>query len=235
MWPTNPATWTRPNTFSTTGRYTAWFTSLRLRGKTARRTAGGRFALCRCQLFSDVPPGVPGARVGHRHHRSYGGIPAVDRKGANIPQATATTQPVIYQSHNLFNPYLGYGSFVMPAIIMVIIQQTMLIGIGMIGGTWSEFGLYKKLIPPGRRRMSTLPVVAGKAFVYASIYAVTLFYILGLHYKFFISRPTVTRRTSSPFSSRICCPVFFLASPSRRCSSGANSRSCCCSGVRSRL
>lgn len=45
-------------------------------------------------------------------------------KGANIPQATATTQPVIYQSHNLFNPYLGYGSFVMPAIIMVIIQQT---------------------------------------------------------------------------------------------------------------
>lgn len=69
-------------------------------------------------------------------------------KGANIPQATATTQPVIYQSHNLFNPYLGYGSFVMPAIIMVIIQQTML-------------------------------------FVYASIYAVTLFYILGLHYKLF--------------------------------------------------
>lgn len=92
---------------------------------------------------------------------------------------------MIYQSHNLFNPYLGYGSFVMPAIIMVIIQQTMLIGIGMIGGTWSEFGLYKKLIPPGRRRMSTLPVVAGKAFVYASIYAVTLFYILGLHYKLF--------------------------------------------------
>ena len=96
-------------------------------------------------------------------------------KGANIPQATATTQPVIYQSHNLFNPYLGYGSFVMPAIIMVIIQQTMLIGIGMIGGTWSEFGLYKKLIPPGRRRMSTLPVVAGKAFVYASIYACLLY------------------------------------------------------------
>ncbi len=37
-------------------------------------------------------------------------------KGANIPQATATTQPVIYQSHNLFNPYLGYGSFVMPVV-----------------------------------------------------------------------------------------------------------------------
>ena len=86
-------------------------------------------------------------------------------KGADIPQAKATTQPVIYQSHNLFNPYLGYGTFVMPAIIMVIIQQTLLIGIGMIGGTWREFGLYRKLCPPDRKRMSTLPIVLGKATV----------------------------------------------------------------------
>ena len=106
-------------------------------------------------------------------------------KGADIPQARATSQPVIYQSHNLFNPYLGYGTFVMPAIIMVIIQQTMLIGIGMIGGTWREFGLYRKLCPAGRRRMSTLPIVLGRGLVYALIYAVTCTYILGLHYRLF--------------------------------------------------
>lgn len=106
-------------------------------------------------------------------------------KGANIPQATAATQPVIYQSHNLFIPYLGYGSFIMPAIIIVIIQQTLLIGIGMIGGTWREFGLYRKLCPPDRKRMSTLPIVLGKALVYGIIYSVTTFYILGLHYRLF--------------------------------------------------
>lgn len=106
-------------------------------------------------------------------------------RGADIPQAQATTQPVIYQSHNLFNPYLGYGSFVMPAIIMVIIQQTLLIGIGMIGGTWRELGLYSKLCPGNRRRMSTLPIVLGRATAYALIYAVTTTYILGLHYKLF--------------------------------------------------
>lgn len=106
-------------------------------------------------------------------------------RGADIPQAQATTQPVIYQSHNLFNPYLGYGSFVMPAIIMVIIQQTLLIGIGMIGGTWRELGLYSKLCPCNRRRMSTLPIVLGRATAYALIYAVTTTYILGLHYKLF--------------------------------------------------
>ena len=106
-------------------------------------------------------------------------------KGANLPQAQATTQPVIYQSHNLFNPYLGYGTFVMPAIIMVIIQQTMLIGIGMIGGTWREFGLYRKLIPANCKHMYTLPIVLGKALVYISIYAVTLLYIMTVHYKLF--------------------------------------------------
>ena len=68
---------------------------------------------------------------------------------------------------------------------MVIIQQTMLIGIGMIGGTWREFGLYRKLIPANCKRMYTLPIVLGKALVYISIYAVTLLYIMTVHYKLF--------------------------------------------------
>ena len=106
-------------------------------------------------------------------------------KGANIPQAQATTQPGIYQSHNLFNPYLGYGTFVMPAIIMVIIQQTLLIGIGMVGGTWRERGLYKTLIPLGEKRLSVIPIVLGKSTAYLSIYCATLLYVMGFHYKVF--------------------------------------------------
>lgn len=105
--------------------------------------------------------------------------------GASIAQAAATTQPIIYQSKNLFNPYLGYGTFVMPAIIILLIQQTLLIGIGMIGGTWREFGLYQKLTPLKRKRMSTLPIVMGKAWVYFSIYAITTLYLLKLHYQIF--------------------------------------------------
>lgn len=106
-------------------------------------------------------------------------------KGANIPQAQATTQPVIYQAHNIFNPYLGYGTFVMPAIIMVIIQQTLLIGIGMVGGTWRERRLYRKLVPSGAERMSVVPLVLGKSAAYVSIYTLTLLYVLGFHYKLF--------------------------------------------------
>lgn len=105
--------------------------------------------------------------------------------GASLPQAAAVSAPMEYKAKNLFNPYTGYGTFIMPAIIMVIIQQTLLIGVGMIGGTWREFGVYKRLIPPGERRLSTLPIVLGKTVVYLSIYAVTLTYILSLHYRLF--------------------------------------------------
>ncbi len=73
----------------------------------------------------------------------------------------------------------------MPPILMLIIQQTLLIGIGMIGGTWREQGLYGKLKPKGSKRLSTLPIVTGKALVYASIYAVSSFYLLNVHYRLF--------------------------------------------------
>ena len=130
------------------------------------------------QIFQEIVSGInyTGTKV------EFGRLLA---KGAIAPAAKVTSQPVIYQTHNLFNPYLGYGSFVMPAIIMVIIQQTLLIGIGMIGGTWREYGLYSKLIPEGRSRMATLPTVLAKAFVYASVYALTSLYVLSLHYRMF--------------------------------------------------
>lgn len=130
------------------------------------------------QVFQELVAtiGLTGAEVGLQRLIAH---------GAELPQAEAIVQPVVYQSHNLFNPYLGYGSFAMPAIIIVIIQQTLLIGIGMIGGTWREKNLYRRLCPAGRHRMSTLPIVVGRASVYLLIYGVTVCYILGVHYKLF--------------------------------------------------
>ncbi len=130
------------------------------------------------QVFQEIVASIStsGAMVGFQR---------LVAKGIDIPQAKAVTQPVIYQSHNLFNPYLGYGTFIMPAIILVILQQTALIGIGMIGGTWREYNLYARLTPPGRDRLSTVPTVLGKAFTYISIYAVTATYVLTVHYHLF--------------------------------------------------
>lgn len=84
---------------------------------------------------------------------------------------------VDFRSHNLFNPYLGYGTFIMPAILVVILQQTLLMGIGVVGGIWSRRRLYK-----GKSVMQT---IVSKAIVYGAIYAVIAAYILTIHYRIF--------------------------------------------------
>ena len=105
--------------------------------------------------------------------------------GANEYQADVISEPIIFTTKNLFNPYLGYGTFIMPAIIILLIQQTLLVGIGMIGGTWREFGGYGKLKIEGEKRVSTIPIVLGKSVVYLAIYAFSMLYVLGIHYKLF--------------------------------------------------
>lgn len=106
---------------------------------------------------------------------------------AGIPyeQAKTISEPVRGTIRPLFNPYGGYGTFVMPAILVMIIQQTLLVGIGMIGGTWRERRLYRKLIPEGREYMSALPLVTGKALAYFSVSILTMLYVFGFHYKLF--------------------------------------------------
>ena len=106
-------------------------------------------------------------------------------KGVPAKQAATLSDPVGSKIENLYNPYGGYATFIMPAILMVIIQQTLLVGIGLIGGTWRERGLYRSLVPKGEKRLSVLPMVLGKSVVYLSIYTVTLLYVLGFHYKIF--------------------------------------------------
>ncbi len=114
---------------------------------------------------------------------------AIDRLLAtDIPEEmiSSTIQSVANPTFNLYNPYLGYGTFVMPAVFMVIIQQTLLIGIGMIRGTRHEryhctkLGAYDHHSP----LLATITVLA-KAMVYGSIYAITSLYILGIHYRMF--------------------------------------------------
>ena len=98
----------------------------------------------------------------------------------------------------------------------------------MIGGTWREFGLYRKLCPPDRKRMSTLPIVLGKATVYGLIYGVTTFYILGLHYRLF------HYPMNGATSTVVVFMLAYLAACIFRCSATAKIRCCCCCGRRYR-
>lgn len=60
--------------------------------------------------------------------------------GQSALQASASRSPINSQLVALFNPTEGYGSYVVPAVALLIIQQTLLMGVGMLVGLWAETG-----------------------------------------------------------------------------------------------
>jgi len=107
-------------------------------------------------------------------------------QGMGEAQAMAVTEPVIYESHTLFNPYLGYGTFVMPAIIIIIIQQTLLMSIGIIGATKPSKKDFGKFHTTADIHPSIFALMAGKTTAYfmvsgavASLALTLPYYLLG--------------------------------------------------------
>lgn len=90
-------------------------------------------------------------------------------------------EPVIYDSHTLYNPTLGYGSFVMPTIVIVIIQQTALIGIALVAVRRRSRG---EVYAPGIISSAAVNVMA-KILVYTILYGVNLTIILGVVWPIF--------------------------------------------------
>lgn len=82
-------------------------------------------------------------------------------------------RPLNYADVPIFNPQGGYGSFVLPAVLILIIQQTLVLGIGLSAGTARDENPYRNLIPVGNSRYNnTFPIVLGKMMCYLMIFAV---------------------------------------------------------------
>ncbi|RYF77567.1 MAG: ABC transporter permease [Comamonadaceae bacterium] len=58
--------------------------------------------------------------------------------GQSVAQAAAGRSPLQLQRAALFNPTEGYGSYVVPAVALLILQQTLLMGSAMLAGTLAE-------------------------------------------------------------------------------------------------
>ena len=57
-----------------------------------------------------------------------------------VRQDEVSTAPLLYESVALFNPTNGFACFLIPAVLMLVIQQTLLLGIGLINGSARERG-----------------------------------------------------------------------------------------------
>lgn len=94
--------------------------------------------------------------------------------GLSATQARAARDPLPVITRALFNPIEGYATYVVPPVLILVLQQTLLVGMGMLAGTARE---RRRPLPLGG---TALQRVSGRAAVYVLLYTVHAFYYLAL-------------------------------------------------------
>ena len=93
-------------------------------------------------------------------------------------QDEITAYPIKYEDVAMFNPQNGFAAFLIPAVLMLIIQQTLLLGIGLSAGTARERNQFRDLVPINRHYNGMLRIVMGKGLSYFMVYSLVATYIL---------------------------------------------------------
>lgn len=100
----------------------------------------------------------------------------------DVVTSVAQTQSIGVQGIAISNSNGGYASYLIPAVLMVIIFQTLLMVVSMRCGTEKEQGM-QPLLRVVRRSSSwrtALDMVIGKSVVYVSFYALFSVFLIGL-------------------------------------------------------
>lgn len=95
-------------------------------------------------------------------------------------QDEITTHPIDYEEVALFNPQTGFASFLIPAVLMLVLQQTLVLGAGMSAGTAREAGWLARLHPTMHHRGGLMRIILGKGAAYLLVYLPVTTYVLGV-------------------------------------------------------
>jgi len=100
-------------------------------------------------------------------------------------EAEIAVRPLAVDDVPIFSPAGGYGTSVLPAVLILILQQTLVLGIGLSAGTARENNRYHELIPIDRHYQGVFRIIGGKAMCYFMIYAVMAAYLTTAVPRFF--------------------------------------------------
>lgn len=106
-------------------------------------------------------------------------IRVAETGGGSQEEDAAVRQTVESQWVTLYNPQNGFASFLVPAILILIIQQTLLLGIATIIGTHNDkkrFTLASHTVEG--KNVGAVKLTIGKAFCYSSLYMVISVWVL---------------------------------------------------------
>ena len=97
----------------------------------------------------------------------------IKRLNAGTPsalQVASQRQPLATELLPMFNVTEGYASYIVPGVVVLVMQQTFLLGIGLLFGTWSD--------------TKTFPYKGGRASYFGALNAFALVVILNALYFF---------------------------------------------------
>jgi ABC-2 type transport system permease protein len=147
--------------------------------------------------------------------------------GTPIERAVKQREPLSLVTRPLFNPIEGYASYVVPAVLVLILQQTLLVGLGLVGGTRHErrrpssrprvVGAGDALEPTRRPRrptsallMTSLLSMTGRALPYLLLYLVHCLFYFGIVYRLFGFSQQADALTLLRFATPFLLSVIFL-------------------------
>ncbi len=95
-------------------------------------------------------------------------------------QVRDEAMPVSTKVVSLYNPSSGYATFLIPVVLVIIFQTTILTAVGILGGTMREGNKLRKIYPNSNSFWGALPIVMGKATTYLALSMAILLIILGI-------------------------------------------------------
>ena len=95
-------------------------------------------------------------------------------------QVRDEAMPVSAKVVSLYNPSSGYATFLIPVVLVIIFQTTILTAVGILGGTMREGNKLRKIYPNSNSFWGALPIVMGKATTYLALAMAILLINLGI-------------------------------------------------------
>ena len=133
-------------------------------------------------------------------------IRRLEAAGMSETQARAARDPLPLLLRPLYNPSEGYASYIVPAVLVLLLQQTMLIGAGLVAGTGRERGYKTTLGAAG-----ALADLLGRATFYMVLYAAHAVFYFAVVTRVFAFPARADAGTLAAFLLPYLLAVTFLA------------------------
>ncbi len=103
------------------------------------------------------------------------------KQGMNTSQTMVMTNPINLDYRPLYNEAVTYGAFLLPGLLAIILQQTLLIGVGATMTSERENSTLKQLYRTSGGNISKM--ILGKGFLYFFVFMVFAFFFVEVSFK----------------------------------------------------